>query len=213
MKAAAVRAQTSRIAPQFVLIGAMTAKSAERAGEAAAPVLEGAAARADLMARLFQEHNESLIRFLTMRRRSRQEAHEVAQEAYVRLLSLHEPGAVSYVRAFLFKTAANLAVDRLRREQVHARATSLPSFHEFMDPLTPERRVAAKQEVQLLARLVDELPPKCRQAFVLNRFHGMELPAIASEMGISERMVRSYVVRALLYCRARRESGSKDGHE
>jgi RNA polymerase sigma factor (sigma-70 family) len=155
------------------------------------------------MAQLFREHNDSLVRFLTSRLRSRQEAHEVAQEAYVRLLSLHEPGAVSYVRAFLFKTAANLAVDRLRRDQVHARATRGPLFSEFADARTPERRVAATQEIQRLARLVDELPPKCRQAFVLNRFQGMDFPAIAQEMRISERMVRSYVVRALLYCRAR----------
>jgi DNA-directed RNA polymerase specialized sigma24 family protein len=43
-----------------------------------------------------------------------QEAKEVAQEAYVRLLSLEDSGAVSFLRAFLFKTAANLAVDRIR---------------------------------------------------------------------------------------------------
>lgn len=171
---------------------------------------------ADVMTRLFREHNDTLIRFLTSRLRSRQEACEVAQEAYVRLLSLHEPGAVSYVRAFLFKTAANLAVDRLRRAQVHARAARLPLFHEFIDPLTPERRVAASQEVQRLARLVEELPPKCRQAFVLNRFHGLDYPAVAAQMRISERMVRSYVMRALLYCKARCESergeGRKDLH-
>lgn len=173
-------------------------------------------AHAQLMAGLFRDHNDSLIRFLTNRLRSRQEAHEVAQEAYVRLLSLHEPGAVSYVRAFLFKTASNLATDRLRREQVHSRAARLPSFHEFADSLTPERRVAATQEIQLLVQLIAELPPKCRHAFVLNRFQGLDFPAVAREMRLSERMVRNYVMRALLYCRARRESadaGSKDpGH-
>ncbi|HEY0339863.1 MAG TPA: sigma factor, partial [Steroidobacteraceae bacterium] len=76
-------------------------------------------ARAALVDRLFREHNEALIRFLTVRVRSPQEARDVAQEAYVRLLSLDEPGAVSYLRAFLFKTAANIAVDRRRREVVH----------------------------------------------------------------------------------------------
>src|SRR5690348_4332863 len=90
---------------------------------------------------LFREHNDALIRFLLSRLRSYQEAREVAQEAYVRLLNLHQPGAVSYLRAFLFKTAANLATDRLRRDEVHERATELPLFHEFADARTPERRV------------------------------------------------------------------------
>jgi len=153
--------------------------------------------------RLFREHNEALIRFLITRLRSSQEAHEVAQEAYVRLLSLHEPGAVSYLRAFLYKTAANLATDRLRREDIHDRATKLPLFHEFADALSPERQVAGVQEIQRLERLLDHLPPKCRQAFVLNRFYGMDFPTVARKMGLKERMVRTYVVRALLYCRSR----------
>lgn len=161
--------------------------------------------QAESIERLFREHNEALIRFLLPRLRSRQAALEVAQEAYVRLLSLDQPGAISYLRSFLFKTAANLAVDRLRREDVHTRALDTPLFREFTDNRTPERAAASAQEVKRLGELLMALPPKCRQAFILNRFHGMELPVIAAEMKLSERMVRTYVVRALLYCRANLE--------
>jgi RNA polymerase sigma-70 factor (ECF subfamily) len=157
---------------------------------------------AELVERLFRDHNEALVRFLLARLRSRQAALEVAQEAYVRMLSLDEPGAVSYLRSFLFKTAANLAVDRLRRDDVHARATEAPLFHEFADTRTPERVVAGAQEIENLTRLVKMLPPKTRRAFILNRFYGLDLSVVADEMGLSERMVRTYVVRALLYCRS-----------
>lgn len=156
-----------------------------------------------LMERLFREHNEALIRFLLTRVRSHQEASEVAQEAYVRLLSLDKPGAVSYLRAFLYKTAANLAVDRLRRNDVHERATASPLFQDLVESRSPERHVASLQDIQQLERILEGLPPKCRQAFVLNRCHGMDFDDIAREMQLSERMVRTYVVRALLYCRAR----------
>jgi RNA polymerase sigma factor (sigma-70 family) len=158
-------------------------------------------ARVALVGRLFREHNDALIRFLVARLRSYQDARDVAQEAYVRLLSLDEPGAVSYLRAFLFKTAANLAIDRRRRDAVHERATGLPLFHEFADVRTPERRVADGQTVQRLQRLIEAMPPKCRRAFVLNEFYGMDFASIAREMKISERMVRKYVVRALTHCR------------
>lgn len=158
--------------------------------------------RAAVVERLFREHNESLIRFLQVRLRSRQEASEVAQEAYVRLLSLDEPSAVSYLRAFLFKTAANLAVDRMRRDHVHTRASELPNFRTFTDSRTPERRVAGEQTLDRLSRLIAAMPPKCRQAFVLHRFHGRDIASIAREMNIAERTVRAYVERALLQCRA-----------
>lgn len=168
----------------------------------------GRAAHSELIERLFREHNEALVRFLFARLRSRQAALEVAQEAYVRLLSLDQPGAVSYLRSFLFKTAANLAVDRLRRDDVHARATEAPLFREFADDRTPERAAVGVQEIQRLAQLLTALPPKCREAFILNRLQGLEFPAIADRMRLSERMVRVYVVRALLYCRAHLERGA-----
>lgn len=157
--------------------------------------------RAELVDRLFRENNEALIRFLMARLRSYQDAREVAQEAYVRLLSLDEPGAISYLRAFLFKTAANLATDRQRREATHLRAIELPLFHEFADVRTPERVAAERQTVQRLERLIAAMPAKCREAFVRYQFEGLEFAVIAKHMGISERMVRKYVVRALLHCR------------
>lgn len=153
--------------------------------------------------RLFREHNDALIRFLVQRLHSREAAREVAQEAYVRLLSLHELGAISFMRAFLYKTAANIAVDRQRRDNVHARASEQPLFHEFADARTPERRIAGAQEIAQIERWLAELPPKCRQAFLLNRFYGLDFAEVANHMGFSERSARVYVERALLHCRQR----------
>jgi RNA polymerase sigma-70 factor (ECF subfamily) len=158
--------------------------------------------RAELIEKLFREHNEALLRFLRARVGSFHEAREVAQEAYVRLLSLDKPGAVSYLRAFLFKTAANIAIDRRRRENVHVRATEPELFREFADTLTPERRLADEQTLRRLEQLIAALPPRCQEAFVLSQVHGVEFAEIARKMGLSESMVRKYVMRALLQCRA-----------
>jgi RNA polymerase sigma factor (sigma-70 family) len=162
-----------------------------------------------LIDRLFREHNEALLRFLHTRLHSAQEARDVAQEAYVRLLSLHEPGAISYLRAFLFQTAANLALDRLRRGQVHQRATAQPLFNEFIESRTPERRLAGAQEIERLQYLLRALPPKCQRAFLLNRCYGMDFEAVAGRMGLKSRMVRTYVVRALLFLRSQMDEDSK----
>lgn len=163
---------------------------------------EPGAGRAERITQLFSEHNESLVRFLAARLNSVQEAKEVAQEAYVRLLSLDDSGAVSFLRAFLFKTAANIAVDRLRSRtrQRHAMNTGL--CDELREALTPDHEAAQAEEVAIVRRLIAELPPKCRRAFLLHRIHGEEFAQIAKQMELSERMVRHYVLRAVLYCRA-----------
>ena len=157
---------------------------------------------AQRISRLFSEHNESLIQFLATRLRSVHEAKEVAQEAYVRLLSLEDSGAVSFLRAFLFKTAANLAVDRIRSRNRQQQALDAGLCDESREAPTPDREAASAQEVEIVRRLIGELPPKCRHAFLLHRVHGAEFSEIAQEMGLSERMVRHYVLRAVLYCRA-----------
>lgn len=158
--------------------------------------------RAERITRLFSEHNESLVRFLAARLHSVQEAKEVAQEAYVRLLSLDDSGAVSFLRAFLFKTAANLAVDRLRSRNRQRQAMSAGLCDELREAPTPDHEAAQAEEAEIVRRLIGELPPKCRQVFLLHRIHGEELSQIAKQMELSERMVRHYVLRAVLYCRA-----------
>lgn len=166
------------------------------------PAGESPDGRAERITRLFSEHNESLVRFLSARLHSVQEAKEVAQEAYVRLLSLDDSGAVSFLRAFLFKTAANLAVDRLRVRQRQRQAMSAGLCDELREVTRPDHEAAQAEEVEIVRRLIGELPPKCRQVFLLHRIQGEDFPQIAQRMNLSERMVRHYVLRAVLYCRA-----------
>ncbi len=160
----------------------------------------GNSARNSELAALFREHNEMLVQFLTGKLRSRQEAREVAQEAYVRILSLDSPGAVSFLRAFLFKTASNIAVDRIRHRERCPHTSDVSLFDELPETRTPDKQAEGRQEVELLQRLVSELPPKCRRAFLLCKLDGLSTREIGQRMHLSERQVRDYILRGLLYC-------------
>jgi RNA polymerase sigma-70 factor (ECF subfamily) len=173
-----------------------------QADRVAEPTPDNGESRSTVVERLFREHNEALIRFLRGRVGSHNEALEVAQEAYVRLLSLDQPGAVSYLRAFLFKTAANIAIDRRRRHQTFDKFAGRQLFTELAENRTPERQLRGEQTLRHLGALIEGMPPKCRESFVMNQIHGLDAATIASRLGISDSMVRKYVVRALLLCRA-----------
>ncbi|WIO75046.1 RNA polymerase sigma factor [Porticoccaceae bacterium LTM1] len=164
--------------------------------------------------RLFREHNQVLIQFLRARLHSEQEAKEVAQEAYVRLLDLDKPEAVNYMRSYLFKTAANLASDRnkhfSRRDRIHELI-----FFDHQDDVSPspEESAAALEELEVIRKAIQEIPPKCRMAFLLHKFGGHSFSEVAVKMQLSERMVRIYVSRAIEHCRAalKNRAGSKAG--
>ena len=98
--------------------------------------------------RLFREYNQSLLRFLRSRVGSQHEAREIAQEAYVRLLKLDNPGAVSFLQAYLFKTAANIATERFSQRQTRDRCDHLIFFEDeqaLAEP-PPDRQCAAQQD-------------------------------------------------------------------
>jgi RNA polymerase sigma-70 factor (ECF subfamily) len=152
---------------------------------------------------LFEAHNSALIRFLMCRLKSSQEAKEVAQEAYVRILQLDSTDGVSHLQAFLFKTAANLAADRIKTGARRERIDRLDFFDDQDVAPAPEIGLAASEEIENVLAAVEALPPKCRYAFIMHRFHGHEISDVARLMNIGERMVRIYIERALVYCRKR----------
>jgi RNA polymerase sigma-70 factor (ECF subfamily) len=127
------------------------------------------ASRADLVARLFREHNDALVSFLALRLRSHQDAKEVAQEAYVRLLQLdRSDGAISLLRSYLFRIASNLAIDRLRHRNVRwntAASVKAELFECFAPPNDVERGLVAAEELHLVRTALKELPEPCQRAF------------------------------------------------
>ena len=151
--------------------------------------------------RLFAEHNGTLVRFLRARLGSDHEARDVAQEAYVRLLQIDKPGTVSFLRAYLFKTAANIATDRRRREAVRGVAHRDPVFDVRTDGIDPERSALAKERLRIVEAGIAELPERCRLAFLLHRVSDMSIADIAVRLGLSERMIRNHIVKALVHIR------------
>jgi RNA polymerase sigma factor (sigma-70 family) len=163
--------------------------------------------RAEVVARLFCEHNDALVSLLALRLRSVHDAKEVAQEAYVRLLQLdRSDGAISLLRSYLFRIASNLAVDRLRHQNVRWHASAAVKA-ELFDTLCPrdtvERALLATEELDRVRQALTELPLPCQRAFWMHRAQGATVAEIASELHVTERMVRHHLSRALVYCQLR----------
>src|SRR5258708_17645278 len=167
-----------------------------------------ASERRALVSELFRKNNRALINFLLTRLPDESDAREVAQEAYVKLLQLEQPEAISFLRSYLFRIAANLAIDRIRTRGRREKLERLDLFEEWSSECTVERAVLAEQQVALIRAALDELKPKYRRALLLHRLRDCSIAEIAAEMQVTPRMVRTYVARAILYCRLR-----LDGHE
>lgn len=161
--------------------------------------------------RLYLEHRFAIRRFLFRMLRCEEAAAEVTQEAFLRLLRLGPRDGVRDVRAYLFQIAANAARDRLKqdRRQIdikedRARTNSL----RVAEP-NAEASAIGQQRLRLIARTVDELPPRCRQVFLMSRMDGLSNGDIAERLGISRNAVEKHIIKAMLRCRRRLQEAER----
>ncbi|MES2825286.1 MAG: sigma-70 family RNA polymerase sigma factor [Pseudomonadota bacterium] len=149
----------------------------------------------------------SLLNFLRRRLRVGEDARDVAQEAYIRLMQYEGSKDVKSPESLLFRIAINVANDLGRADKVrhvvdHCDIDGL-DFDSGM--ASPEREVSSSQQLNILYETIEKLPPRCRQVFLLSRFHHMTYPEIASHCDISVKMVEKHISRALAICTAKAE--------
>lgn len=149
-----------------------------------------------------RRYHDSLIHFLRQRLRTPEDANDVAQEAYIRMMQYQNSRQIRSPSSMLFRIAINVANDLGRSEQVRrvSDQCSLEAVELISDTPSPEREISAKQELELLRAAIEELPPKCRQVFLLSRVRRMTYPEIAVHCGISVKMVEKHISRALAVC-------------
>jgi RNA polymerase sigma factor (sigma-70 family) len=156
---------------------------------------------------MFERYYRELQNFLARKVNDRDTASDLAQESYARVLALQQSGEViGDPRALLYRIARNLVVDRIRHDAVRDHL-SLDVLDEDESPQAPERsqpeaHYAGLQYVQTMLQAIEGLPPRCREAFILNRFDGLSHQAIADRMGISRNMVAQHIMRGILVCKA-----------
>lgn len=138
-------------------------------------------------------HEPKLRAWLRGRFPSLQDADDLVQEVYTRLLRAHATGPVACPRAFLFVTARNLALNQLRHRRIER-----PNGVAEIDAMTlvDERAgvseaVAHAEDFQLLIRAIQDLPERCRQVITLRKIYGLSQREVAAQLGIAEATVEA----------------------
>jgi len=130
----------------------------------------------------------ALTSFLQHNWRNKSDIADLRQDVYVRVCEAACRQIPDATKAFVFRTARNLLINRVRREQVVPieAITDLDSLGIATDAPGPDRTVVAREELHRLQAALDDLPPRCREAVILGRVEGLSGREIATRMGITE---------------------------
>ena len=131
--------------------------------------------------------------------RSREDADDLIQEAFLRLHLYCRTGEVQQQEAFLARTVLNLSVDMHRKEHrelyVDEPVESLP-LKDFLP--TPDEELAIQDRLTKAASILDALPPRTREIFLMHRVEGHGCAHIAARFGISVSAVEKHIAKAVL---------------
>jgi len=154
---------------------------------------------------LYLRHDATVRRFLARMLGCDEAASDAAQETWMRLMRFTPRQPVEDGRAYVFQIAANVARDRLGHEQRRRLVIEEGRAAKDVPAGTPDGEAAAvaAERLRLLAAAVDELPPRCREVFLMSRLDGLANGDIACRLGISRNMVEKHLIRAMVHCRRR----------
>lgn len=160
---------------------------------------------------VFKEHHQELEQFLRRQVGDPDMAADLLQDTFIRFKPLYEnPPGVQKVRAYLFRIARNLVIDHFRREQVR-RTDNVPEEELAEIPSEaagPDVLAASQQRLEAIRAAVAQLPPRCREVFIMSRVQGMTLAEIGEALGISPKTAFSHFTRALQLLKTQLEQGS-----
>lgn len=157
------------------------------------------------IATVYQQHQSELISYTARITDCRESAEEIIQESFIILFREMKQQHIEHPRAFLFRVAKNLAFDYLKHKKVTINyiQAQYPILESTIEVPSIEQVMADKQDIDIMKQVIDELPPRCRDTFILNKMHEMSYGEVAQFTGISESGVEKHIMKGLRHCRSR----------
>lgn len=158
-------------------------------------------------AQLVDLHSERIISLAWRLVGQRDEAEDIAQEAFLRFhRSLPTFRGESSVGTWLYRTVSRLAIDHLRRERLRRKIFFFRSGDKDQpDPLdlvpdksaSPQEQLQAQETGQHMQQVLEKLPPQQKAVFILRHLEQMPLKEIADTLGLKEGTVKAHLHRAV----------------
>ncbi len=141
------------------------------------------------------EHYKEILNYVSKLIGDKERAKDVTQETYLRAISLEENKEVN--RSFLYKIAKNIVIDYARKNKQKIQI----EFQEesFVSPKyeQPDEVTISDNQYKNLLKIVDTLPKRSKEAFLLHSIDGYTRKEIAEIMEITQNAVEKHINRAI----------------
>jgi RNA polymerase sigma-70 factor (ECF subfamily) len=147
----------------------------------------------------FLPHEAELRRMLRRVCAGPAEIDDVVQETCYRILSMASLDHVRDPKPFVFRTAKNIVLDRIKRDTVVQIETiaHLEDLEIADTAPSPERVVFARSELKWVIGLVANLPDRCKSVFCARKIHGLSQQETAEILGLTDGVVEHEMMKGV----------------
>ncbi len=153
----------------------------------------------EIVRSLFVKHNDELHRYVSKKLNCPNDAEEVVQEVFYNYMRMDDAENVENPRAFLYKTANNLALNHIRKSSY--RSAHLNTLDRDRQTPTLEAEVFSQKDIDTLQASLNELPELTKVIFLMNRIEAKTYAEIAKEVNTSVSSIQKHMMAALKYLR------------
>lgn len=149
---------------------------------------------------LYENHHNWLCGWLKKRVGCSENAADLAQDTFIRVLTLRKAAELREPRAYLSSIARSLMIDLFRRRALEqAYLETLAAIPEPVD-ISPQTRALILETLMQIDRLLDGLGSRTREIFLLSQLDGLSYVEIGRRLNVSVNTVKKHAVRALTHC-------------
>ncbi|MFJ3057011.1 sigma-70 family RNA polymerase sigma factor [Herbaspirillum sp. NPDC087042] len=150
---------------------------------------------------LYCDHHSWLKGWLQRRLGNSEQAADLAQDTFLRLLGSERiPSVIHEPRAYLTTVAQRLVANLWRREKLEQAYLEALAQAPVATAPSPQEQAILLETLLELDQLLDQLPALVRRAFLLSQLDGLTHAQVAAALGISIPTVKRYLVKALQRC-------------
>jgi RNA polymerase sigma factor (sigma-70 family) len=144
-------------------------------------------------------HFRRLEKLLRRRGRTREDAEDIIQEAFLRVkIYCDEGGEVKQPEAFLVRTVLNLARDVRDREHRELYVDQRVEALVISDCSNkPDEVLAAEDRLRELERTLDAISPRTKEVFFMHRLDGLSYAQIADHFDVSVSSIEKHIAKAM----------------
>ena len=151
---------------------------------------------------LFSQYYQWLCNYIYKLSGSYQLSEDLVQDIFVKLWENRQSIVISSsIKSYLFKSCHNQFLQHIRKEKVKLDFLDSLRWDILYDVYNNESENAYEIKINKLNKLINQLPPRCKEVFIKAKLEKKKYKEIAEDMNISIKTVETQMTKALNFIR------------